>query len=171
MNNKIAYSISGLFVGLLLGSLLGLGELFYTKKSQRETGLPFFLIGGGLIGAAIGISVGYKYGLSKHINEITGIDKAKTVYLKQGQFWIASTVWTDTRNQKEFQILTGRSNQNILVSSIEDRVIIKYETTSASKVSVEKYHKQSIHFVFSALEKSFDNKVTSNLNDLFPTVS
>ena len=36
MNTKITYSISGMMVGLILGFIVGLGELNYTKKSEDK---------------------------------------------------------------------------------------------------------------------------------------
>ena len=62
MTNKITYAFFGFVAGLLLGAFAGLGEMRYIKKSQRSFSLPILTIGGSLVGAVIGSSIGFKYG-------------------------------------------------------------------------------------------------------------
>lgn len=171
MTTKILYSITGFLLGVLIGSLVGLGELNQTKKSVRGQVFPFLLVIGATVGGITGASIGYKTGLSRHIENVTGISTAQTTFLKQGRFWIASTVWTDIRNNTSNQILTGKSTSGTLISELGDKPIFAHDTTSGSRVNVQKYHSQVVRAVFSKLKESFVEENEIDLQAYFPSLN
>ena len=167
MSTKISYSIGGFILGVILGGLLGIGELSQTKKSMRAQSFPILLVAGSVIGAGIGLSVGYRHGRSIHIENVTGISNANTKFFKQGRFWIAATIWSDIRDQTSNQLLTGKSTDGIVISQLNERPIIIHEITSGSKVNIEKYHKKALHHVFTIIKEKFKEESPININDYF----
>lgn len=167
MTTKTSYSITGLSIGLIIGCMAGVGELNYIKKSQRGSVLPFALIIGGVAGAAVGASIGYRLGRTLHIEKITGIDSAQTTFSQQGRFWIGTTILKDTRSNSDIRIVTVKSSSKTLVTELNGQRVIAHDTNSASRVSVEKFHKQARYTIFSKLKELFVEESPTDLTSLF----
>jgi hypothetical protein len=151
---KSVFRTTGVIIGLLVGSLIGLGIINQSKKSQRPN-IAIYAIS---IGAIFGIIGGYRLGLKldqqEYIEEQLGINKANTEYLKNGKSWIASTIWVDSQNNKH-TILTGQNPDKILISTLNNEVIYNHEINSGSKVNVEKFHKAACSQIYKKLEDEF----------------
>lgn len=163
MHHKISYSLFGLFIGAIIGSLVGLGELTYQKKSARQTAFPILLVGGAIIGSIAGVATGYKYGTKKHIATITGVDKIETQFYKSGKFWIAVSQWKDTRKAEKTTLTTAKADNGTLVTALNNQIIISHEINSGSRVNVEKAHKKALTSVTDVVYTSFE---AANIKDL-----
>jgi hypothetical protein len=170
MYHKISYSIFGLIIGAILGSLIGFGELNYQKKSARQTAFPILLVGGAIIGSITGVAIGFKYGTKKHIDEITGIDKITTKYYKQGRFWIGISEWKDSRKQEKEMLTTAKADNNILVTALNNKIILSHEINSGSQVNVEKFHKKSLTAVTEVIRSNFDETAQKDLSSFWKSL-
>jgi hypothetical protein len=165
---KLSYTAVGLLIGLFLGSLVGLGESNYTKKSIRENTVPFLTIAGVLFGGIIGAYFGHKLGVKSYIEETTGIANSRTTLQKDGRYWFAETCWTDTRNIEVLNLLeTKRIGQKQIVSILNSSQICTHSTESASQESINKCHNNIKQIVFSKISETFDEKTPKNLVTLF----
>lgn len=157
MNTKISYSISGLIIGILIGSLAGLGESRYTKESQRGTTIPILAIGGSILGGAVGASFGYNLGKKIYIEEKIGISKASLNLFQVGRYWNAITKWTDTRNPEYvYELNTSRVTQGLIQSTLNGKVFITHNTNSASQVNINRFHKEAQSLIFDKIISTFN---------------
>lgn len=170
MYHKISYSLFGLFIGAILGSLVGLGELTYQKKSARQTAFPILLVGGAIIGSIAGTATGYKYGIKKHIAAITGINKIETQFYKSGRFWIAISQWKDTRKTEKNTLTTAKADNGTLVTALNNQIIISNEINSGSQVNVEKAHKKALASVIEMIFSSFEETGPKELSSLWKSL-
>jgi hypothetical protein len=152
---------------LLLGASVGVGQLYYTKKSQRESLWTPLLAIGAFVGGIIGLGLGAKFGRSRYVEDILGHSDAETTIDKDGRFWYAATIWSDKRNGKKQVLITGKSNHGVLASALNDRAIINHEINSASRLNVEKYHREAKKKVFRHIENNFTSIGPVNIDDLF----
>lgn len=154
---KSQYRIICSITGIIIGLFIGLGILNQTKQSQRETIALYAISGGVLIGLIGGYGLGDKLDTEEYVGEVLGIKKAETEYYKSGRSWIISTKWIDSNN-KEYLLITGQNNDKILVSQLNEEVIVNHEIQSGSKVNVEKHHQNARNYVFAKLRADF-NKI------------
>mgnify|MGYP001301500467 CR=1 FL=1 len=134
METKISYSIGGLLLGILIGSLLGLAESNYTKKSLRSKTIPFLTIAGAIGGGLVGAYYGNKLGVRKFIEETTGIENSSTSFYKEGRFWSAVTTWKDSRDVSTTNTLeTKRIGQGQIISFLNDFPILSIQQNQQAK--------------------------------------
>jgi len=165
---KLSYTAVGLLIGLFLGSLVGLGDSSYTKKSQRESTVPVLTIVGALFGAFVGAIVGHRLGVKSYIEEMTGIADAKTIYFKDGRFWSARTMWTDSRDKSVGNVIeTRRIGQKQILSFLNSSPLCSHDTESASKESINKCNNLAKQIVFDKIIETFDEITPKNLIELF----
>lgn len=168
METKISYTVGGLILGILIGSLLGLAESNYTKKSLRSQTIPLLTIAGAIGGGLLGAYYGNKLGTRKFIEETTGIENSSTSFQKEGRYWSAVTTWKDSRDVSTTNTLeTKRIGQGQIISFLNDFPILKHSTESASKESINKSHISIRQTVFDKIVDNFDEKSPSNLISLF----
>lgn len=168
MSHKIFYSLGGLFLGILVGALLGLGESNYTKKSLRPKTIPILTIVGATIGGGIGIFYGYKIGVKHHIEETTGISSSKTIFQKEGRYWLGETFWSDSRDKDLMNVLeTKRIGKGLIVTFLNSNQIYLHSTDSASKESITKCHKLAKQVVFNKIIETFDEQSPQDFGHLF----
>jgi hypothetical protein len=168
MSNKISYTFGGLLLGILLGSLLGLAESNYTKKSQRGQTVPLLTIMGAIGGGLIGAFYGHKIGLKHDIEEKTGISKEITDFQKDGRYWLGETYWTDTRERDKINRLeTKRIGKGLIITTLNSVQIYVHSTESASKESISKCHNLAKQFVFDKVIETFNEITPKNLIELF----
>jgi hypothetical protein len=154
MFKPLSYSIAGLFIGLLLGFMVGLGESNYYKKSQREYATPILSLVFGAIFAVSGAGIGYKIGSDIRKEEILGIDKIKTDFQKHGRFWLAKSEWIDTRNNIRHKMITQKSSSGELSSTFNDREIFRHNINSGSLQNVKKFHTLALKTIFQRQKSS-----------------
>ena len=64
-----------------------------------------------------------------------------------GRVWIAITEWTDVDNQT-FKLITGQTDAKLLISQLNDKMIMNHEINSGSQVNVSKYHQIARNYIF-----------------------
>jgi len=135
-----SYAFIGLVIGLILGSVVGFGELTFIKKSQRE-GIAAILVSvTAIIGGAIGAKLGYSVGRDEVKSDKLGLSKISDQAFKDGRFWVAVSKWVDPSTGAEHILRTGRSNIKVLVSDLDGEIIINHGLEGANKTNVFKCH-------------------------------
>jgi len=147
--NKFRVNLS--IVGIIIGVFIGFGFLNQTKKSQRDTIFIYAMCGGISVGLIGGYRLGYKFDMDVYKEELLGLDKTETEYHKNGKSWLISTKWTDSKNNKHI-LLTGQTSEKVLVSQLNDKLLMNHELLSGSKVNVEKHHKIAKSYLFKKLK-------------------
>jgi hypothetical protein len=158
-----------LFAGIIIGVLLGFFALNQVKENERDSMLPIALIVGAIIGAGSGFGIGSTIGKSVYIEERIGQADAQDGFWKEGKFWKGMTNWTDKRNGKKYQLITSKSISKYLVSTLNNRIIIRHDCTSASQQTIPKYHGQAKGYVFGKLKEEFKEEAVE-AERLFPTI-
>lgn len=167
---SIEFDFTGMFIGLVLGAILGYAALRMVKKSQIGAAAPYIIGFSTVFCAFIGFNIGQGVGKNDYINEKLGLKKIlQDGYLKDGRYWIGITKWIDGRNQAEHILVTARSNQKFLISQLNDRVILKHDDTSASKTAIPKCHEMAKNYVFGILRNTYADE-PKELATIFPTV-
>jgi hypothetical protein len=167
---KLSYTVLGLLIGLFLGSLLGLGESSYTKKSQRGSTVSVLTIAGALFGASVGAIFGHRLGVKTYIEEKTGIAEAQTMLFKDGRFWSAQTTWADSREKSIKNVIeTRRIGQKQIVSFLNSSLLCSHDTESASRESITKCQNVARQFVFDKIIATFEEDAPKDIASLFKT--
>lgn len=156
MNKKqIEYGMYGLLIGIVAGVIIGISTLNYMNKTERSM-MPLFIVGiSSIVIGVIGYGKGSSIGKGIYIEQTLGIDKATDSMLQDGRYWIGITKWMDTRNNKQSTLLTARSQAGPLVTELNEELFINHEIKSASKVNVEKHHRQARQAAFDKLRENF----------------
>ena len=138
---QLEFGITGLIIGVAIGALLGLGELNFVKKSQRPAFMPFAIGITAIIGACVGYGIGSNMGKSTYIEDALGISKpTEDGYYKDGRYWVGRTSWKDTRDGKEYNLITRRNGSGVLVSYLNNKEIWNHQIPSANQQTVPKHH-------------------------------
>ena len=141
------YAVIGLIIGAVLGMIVGLGAMNMIKESQRGQmlypALGICILGFGVIGYSAGKSLGRE--TDKEIE--LGHDKAKENIFQQGRVWVAITEWSSKDNQN-YKLITGQTNDKILISQLNDELVMNHEIQSGSKANVGKFHKAARTYIF-----------------------
>lgn len=171
MCKKYSYLLIGAFLGLIvgfvLGALIGLGEANQYKKSQRDTATPILIGGFGVCGAIAGAVIGHKVGNEVYIEEKSGFNSATTGYGKDGRYWFGMTEWIDPRNNNTYQIVTERVAKGIIETRINEIAVMRHDTNSASRHSIERCHNEGKRYVLSAIKDAFYSDPTLAPTELF----
>jgi hypothetical protein len=139
-NKIIAYSIVGLFVGAIIGFLAALGQLNYTKKSQRENATPIYVYGFCILFGIAGISFAYKKAEDEIKTEELGLDKINSTKLKDGRKWVYESRWV-TLDNKEYLLKTYHNKETKeTITTLNDELLIDHETTTGAEKFINKEH-------------------------------
>ena len=144
------YSLLGLIGGIAIGLLLSIGQLNYTKKSQREDAAPIFAIGFSVLFGLVGIGYAYKKAEDEIKNQELGLDKIDSTKKKDGRKWIYESSWS-TMEKKSYLLRTYHDKETKnTITTINDELLVNHETTTGAEKFINKEH-------FKALEqyKSF----------------
>jgi|LakMenEpi03Aug12_release.lakeMendotaPanAssembly.Ray.scaffolds.fasta_scaffold611117_2 hypothetical protein len=137
-------------VGIVIGAFIGGGIISQTKKSQRSSISAIAIAGGTLVGLIGGYRLGDKLDTEAYFDELLGIKKAETEYYKNGRSWSMQTIWTDSES-KQYVLETSQNYSKVLVTKLNNEVIMNHEIQSGSKVNVEKYHQNARNIAFNKL--------------------
>ena len=158
-------------MGALLGIFIFYGLLFYTKKSVvqeiRLFGTVFSLIVGAILGVKKGVSLGEK----EFIMNVIGQNECTTNFIKDGKFWVGVSEWTDKRLNTQYKLLTARSNKKYIVSALDNRIIIKHNETSASKITIPKLHENAKKTIFKQISEHYYHFNGESISNLFDTIT
>jgi len=136
----ITYSILGLFGGAIIGFLAALGQLNFTKKSQRENVTPIYVYGFSILFGIAGISYAYKKAEDEIKIEELGLDKINSTKLKDGRKWIYESRWV-TLDEKEYLLKTYHDKETKkTITSINDDFLLDHDTTSGAEKLISKEH-------------------------------
>jgi len=139
-NKIIAYSIVGLFGGAIIGFLAALGQLNYTKKSQRENATPIYVYGFSILFGIAGISFAYKKAEDEIKTEELGLDKINSTKLKDGRKWVYESRWV-TLDNKEYLLKTYHNKETKeTITTLNDELLIDHETTTGAEKFINKEH-------------------------------
>lgn len=163
--SKFIYGIFGMFIGVVLGGIAGIGELNYVKKSLRTDAFPVLLIGGAIILGVTGLYTGIKYGENEYAEEILGFKETSDQLYQVGRFWTKETRWVDKVNGSSQHLITKRNDSGELCTSFNSAVIYNHNLHSGSKINVEKYHSESKKVLFKTLKNQYLSKNTSDPNN------
>jgi hypothetical protein len=134
------YAVVGFLLGAVLGVLIGFGELSMIKKSQRDAVMPFAVIGTALAFGVGGAKLGYNAGKDDELTTSLGLNSIKDEYYKEGKYWIGVSSWTNPQTGKVYRLTTARSNIKVLVSVLNDAIIINHNVEGATQANLVKYH-------------------------------
>ena len=152
---KVKYALSGLLIGILIGFIIGFGELGMIKKFQRT---QIILVGVGLevgIFGIVGYSIGNNLGRNIDIENELGISEKEERMHQQGTVWVAITRWTNKRDNILFELITGQTEQKILISQLNEKMIFNHQIASGSKNNVAKFHKLAMQEIFTQQKKDY----------------
>jgi hypothetical protein len=136
----IAYSVFGLFGGAIIGFLAALGQLNYTKKSQRENATPIYVYGFSILLGIAGISFAYKKAEDEIKTEELGLDKIYSTKVKEGIKWIYESRWV-TLDNKEYLLKTFHNKETKeTISTLNDDLLIDHETSTGAEKFINKEH-------------------------------
>lgn len=150
-SNESKYALNGLFAGVIIGALVGLGSLYYVKNSSKGLLFPISVCVGAVLGGAIGYTKGASLGKEADIEIALGIDKAVEQLVPNGKGWIAVTEWQDIEGRKH-KLLTGQTEDKMLITEYNDELLSNHEIKSGSKVNVTRYHNETRSALFAQLK-------------------
>lgn len=146
-SKAIEYGIGGLVIGAILGILAAFGALNMTKASMRGTMLLPALGICGIGFAAMGYVKGSSLGRAVDLEIKLGHDKLQENIYQQGQVWVAITEWTSMENQT-YKLITGQTKDKLVISQLNDKLVMNHELNSGSQVNVVKFHKEARNYIF-----------------------
>ncbi|ANE51087.1 hypothetical protein [Flavisolibacter tropicus] len=172
----------GFLLGGFVGILAGFGEINMIKKSQRTGPVVAIVVGlTALIGGIVGANYGIKASQEDEIKRIEaqknheaylrmqerariekekndaiearlGINKAIDKFMKEGRFWVATTTWRDEEG-KEYLLITKKSSEGNLMSSLNDVLVFSHTETSTAQTVLPKCHAKALRMVFAKLRQ------------------
>jgi len=145
------YGWIGLFIGIIFGALVGLGSMSMVKMSLRHQMLSISMCISSLGFAAIGYSKGKAIGREIDIETHLGLDKVADYMIQKGRGWLAESEWKDKDNNA-YRLITGQASDKILVSVLNEELVINHEIKSGSNDNVSKCHKKAKQQVFNKLK-------------------
>lgn len=136
----ITYSIFGLVGGIIIGLLLSIGQLNYTKKSERENASSIYAYGFSILFGIIGIGIAYKKAEDEIKTEELGLDKINSTKLKDGRKWVYESRWV-TLDNKEYLLKTYHNKETKeTITTLNDVLLIDHETTTGAEKFINKEH-------------------------------
>jgi hypothetical protein len=166
--------------------MLGSGNSYYTKKSQRaaqqEVEMPLY----GILGAVAGLIIGGFAGneieesnkkkkvkeaevnalrteinkaaqIEANIDAAIGINNLQEVMFKDGRYWKVVTTWTDPRDNSQHELITLKKN-GTLITELDGVLVVQHVTESASKAIVPGSHSRAKLYTFNALRKAYQDQ-------------
>jgi hypothetical protein len=136
----IVYSIFGMIGGIIIGLLLSIGQMNYTKKSERENASSIYAYGFSILFGIVGIGFAYKKAEDEIKAEELGLDKINSTKLKDGRKWIYESRWV-TLDEKEYLLKTYHDKETKkTITSINDDFLLDHDTTSGAEKLISKEH-------------------------------
>jgi len=132
------------FVGGAMGFILGMGELNYVKKSQREAVFPALAFVGVVIGIVGGIKLATVINKEEKDDAKYGTSEMKTFEGKEGRKWYRLTTWINPETGIENVIITQYLDGSVCTFLNGER-IINHRTTSGAKKDIERLHQSSVY--------------------------
>ncbi len=77
-----------------------------------------------------------------------GIDTMQERIYQKGRVWVAITKWTNRKSNVEYQLITGQTEEKVLITKLNDEVVFKHEIKSGSNENVTKYHRWARNEIF-----------------------
>jgi hypothetical protein len=167
---KLEYGIYGLLLGAGLGIVLGLSQLYYFKRSIANKYGSEMIVATSVLLSIVGYTRGNKIGEMSYIKNEIGEADSSTNFIKDGKYWVGVTDWIDKRSNIQYRLLTARSNQKYIVSALDNKVILKHEEISASKVTIPKLHEKAKQEIFNKIVLDYYQFKGGNVSSLFSTV-
>jgi hypothetical protein len=138
-------------VGGLLGLLLGIGELNYVKKSQRETTFPVLAVVGVAIGVIGGIKVAAMIGEDDEVNAKYGLAAMETYEGKEGRKWFRQSKWVNPGSGLE-NVITTRYLDGVVLTLLNEKVMYNHQTQSGAKKDIERLHQFSVYEIIKRVQ-------------------